>query len=212
MNIPDEAVQAAQATYMTFGIDDGMMREALTAAAPFLQGVKVKALEWREDNFPKSYISKSGAITYSVFWDDDAEWNDIAAPYYLILGEDDGDTLGRFETPEAAKAAAQADYEKRILSALEGVDTIDTLSAPSPRAQAEEILAAERARYYALEEIAAGLVERTDKAETQLAAAKKALADIADHDLICLKDPYRTILQDMINTARAALEASHDPR
>ncbi|GAA5627493.1 hypothetical protein Brsp05_02784 [Brucella sp. NBRC 12953] len=42
--------------------------------------------------------------------------------------------------------------------------------------------------------------------EIQLAAARKALADIASHDMICLKDPYRTILQDMINTARAALE------
>lgn len=38
MNITDEAVQAAQATYMTFGIDDGMMREALTAAAPYMSG------------------------------------------------------------------------------------------------------------------------------------------------------------------------------
>ena len=42
--------------------------------------------------------------------------------------------------------------------------------------------------------------------ETQLAAARKALADIASHDMICLKDPYRTILQAMINTARAALK------
>ncbi len=43
--------------------------------------------------------------------------------------------------------------------------------------------------------------------ETKLAAAQKALSDIASHDMICLKDPYRAILQDMINTARAALEA-----
>lgn len=38
------------------------------------------------------------------------------------------------------------------------------------RSQAEELLAAERARYRALEEIAAGLVERTDKAEASNAA------------------------------------------
>lgn len=40
---------------------------------------------------------------------------------------------------------------------------------------------------------------------------REALRDIADHDLICLKDPYRTILQAMINSARAALNPT-EPR
>ncbi|KAB2680367.1 hypothetical protein [Brucella pseudintermedia] len=129
--LPEEAVKAAIAAHNKYYDDlviypseeptpEGAFHEALKAALPFLpvQGA-VKKLEWREDKYPKSYTSGIGPLTYSVFWDDEAEWSDIPEPYDLILGEDDGDTLGSFETADAAKAAAQADFEARILSALE---------------------------------------------------------------------------------------------
>lgn len=122
--VPEEAVKAAQNAIRTanweYGITDADMAKALTAALPHMpQGVGVKKLEWREDIYRKSFISDIGAVSYSVFWDDDAEWCDVPEPYDLIRGEDDGDTLGSFETANEAKAAAQADYEARILSALE---------------------------------------------------------------------------------------------
>lgn len=46
------------------------------------------------------------------------------------------------------------------------------------RSQAEAIIAAERARYHALEEIAAGLVERTDKAEADNAALTSRVKEL----------------------------------
>ncbi|MFV0800604.1 hypothetical protein EGJ57_04680 [Brucella anthropi] len=124
--LPEEAVQAA-ATALANYIGHGMTEKcvdkakvALTAALPFLPvQVAVKKLEWREDICRKSFISDIGAVSYSVFWNDDAEWCDIPEPYDLIRGEDDGDTLGSFETADEAKAAAQADFEAHILSALE---------------------------------------------------------------------------------------------
>lgn len=115
--LPEEAVKAAKDVLYYANPND--IERALTAAAPHLSAVRVKKLEWREDICRKSFISDVGAVSYSVFWDDDAEWCDIPEPYDLIRGEDDGDTLGSFETADEAKAAAQADYEARILSALE---------------------------------------------------------------------------------------------
>lgn len=119
--IPEKALRAAQeATEGGFGITDDDMRRALTAALPFLQGVKVKALEW-----PNSRITEDGR-----------EAQDAESPVGRYIATDTGwFLLGRtgYELERGlhqSKAAAQADYEDRILSAIE--------PAPSPRAQALE--------------------------------------------------------------------------
>lgn len=138
-----------------------------SAAAPFLQGVKVKALGWENSNPDRNDI-------WACLSDDAFEinrWREDGNSYFEV-----GQNANvRHDTLEAAKAAAQADYEARILSAIEvsehdGIadaviqflvkhdmldarteydvsDVVSALednyapSAPSPRAQAlEELL------------------------------------------------------------------------
>ncbi|MGO1160406.1 dATP/dGTP pyrophosphohydrolase domain-containing protein [Brucella sp. C7-11G] len=121
MTIPDEAVQAAAAN-VEFPIR-GMngLRLALTAALPFLQGVKVKDLTWYDmpgistahDNNPRYCAVKThngkGVFSWSL--------------------EIHGLFSAKYDTLEAAKAAAQADYDTRILSAIEAGETIETYYA-----------------------------------------------------------------------------------
>lgn len=87
-------------------------RDALAAGQPQQGSVKVKPLEWTEFTF-------AGLPSF---------WNAEAAPfgvYYRIERDRDcfwmslGEEWSLHDTPEEAKAAAQADYERRILSALE---------------------------------------------------------------------------------------------
>ena len=76
-------------------------------------GVRVKPLVWGQEH--------SKVYRYSA--------PSVAGKYYITLRESgyvverrDGDyqhTVGAFETPELAQAAAQADYESRILSTLQ---------------------------------------------------------------------------------------------
>ena len=108
-------------------VDPKQVETALTAALPFLQGVKVKALTWdhHDGNYPtwrayghsfefEAVIDKGRARMYGDF----------------PLRINGNMSKEKFDTLEAAKAAAQADYEARILSAIE--------PAPSQRAQALE--------------------------------------------------------------------------
>lgn len=82
-------------------------------ALPFLQGVKVKALEW------KDHDGGSPCVTDRRY--DISIWMEGGKPLYVDVYT----TMRRHDTLEAAKAAAQADYEARIRSAIE--------PAPSPR-------------------------------------------------------------------------------
>ncbi|MDR6431981.1 hypothetical protein [Brucella pseudogrignonensis] len=129
MTIPDEAVQAALCAWLheeeyAYILEKWLedeerqedMRAALTAALPFLQGVKVKALEWvkHPDGSHESAKDAFGGlylVTECGWRQMHSQWNDISGL-------------------EAAKSAAQADYSARILPAIE--------PAPSPRAQALE--------------------------------------------------------------------------
>lgn len=110
-------------------------------AAPFLQGVKVKKLEWGESR--GRWFHKSMAPRYEVI-------GGAIGDFVLQYNCQD---LSRHPTVEAAKAAAQADYEARILSALEPFANSYPQGAnlaahsknengpdhePSPRAQALE--------------------------------------------------------------------------
>ncbi|MFS2326649.1 hypothetical protein U2P60_14735 [Brucella sp. H1_1004] len=128
MTIPDEAVQAAEiAIHCASDTADAkeLALAALTAALPFLTGVTVKKLEWFDvpgistahNNQPRYCATKThngkGEFSWSL--------------------EIHGLFSAKFETLEAAKAAAQADYEARFWSMAE----VSAL-APSPRAQALE--------------------------------------------------------------------------
>lgn len=93
-------------------------------AAPQPAAVKVKPLEWveitspREDGAPEA-TSDVEACTmigeYSVCFDEDEAVSDTPWCCWSPV-----ECIGHFDNFEAAKAAAQSDYEKRILSALEG--------------------------------------------------------------------------------------------
>lgn len=104
------------------------LRNALAASIPTdpvanagcLQPMRVKPLEWH-----KSIIEA---------WNED--WHTVTTGYTVRCADENGwkwSTSGAFGyeySPEAAKAAAQADYDARILSALEWKTTV------SPEVQA----------------------------------------------------------------------------
>lgn len=80
------------------------------------QSVNVKPLEWRPtviggDHLRDVALGLDGLVGYEA---------GVVENYLLVNGRGLGiKQLGTFETIERAKAAAQADYESRILSALE---------------------------------------------------------------------------------------------
>jgi hypothetical protein len=83
----------------------GVSRDMLEAALSAAPAVKVKPLPWEEDRgFWRAQTSL--VACYSV-WDCGDHWE-----CSLIDGQ--------FKTAKAAKSAAQADYERRVLSAIEG--------------------------------------------------------------------------------------------
>jgi hypothetical protein len=91
-------------------------------------GVRVKALEWHECDEPDEW--KSGP--YDV-WCEFGKFQ--LYQWSIVMGEP-------HDTADAAKAAAQADYEARILAALEPVaqpeDNAEPHSRPETLAQTEE--------------------------------------------------------------------------
>lgn len=92
----------------------------------FLQGVKVKALNWVKPPLSETLSRCETEFgTYRTWTHDEAngKWFWSVEGGYNEVG-------GSAKDEAAAKAAAQADYEARILSAIE--------VAPSPRAQALE--------------------------------------------------------------------------
>ena len=94
---------------------------ALAAGAP---GVKVKALEWepvmtarsREDPTPEETGDCETVCAVGVYYIEMYFGSDSYGWRVTLNGTDD---IADKDDPEAAKAAAQADYEARILSALE---------------------------------------------------------------------------------------------
>jgi hypothetical protein len=76
-----------------------------------VSGAGVKALEWKGSNWADTPFGE-----YTIDRDED---DDVAAtPYCCWSPAEDGTNLGHFATDKEAKAAAQADYEQRIRSAL----------------------------------------------------------------------------------------------
>jgi len=125
--IPDEAVQAALAHYSEggcMGLDEYERREVtvdmLSAALPFLQGVKVKALEWRNVDAVCAWCyAKSPVGEYRVTWSFSESGHKLHYPDGTTK-QFDGVGYGDIE---AAKAAAQADFTRRASSMLEATDT-----------------------------------------------------------------------------------------
>ncbi|MEE9909821.1 hypothetical protein LWV33_21760 [Brucella intermedia] len=125
--LPEEAVKAAmdafhEAWNNNQGRDNELPayahRTALTAALPFLQGVKVKALEW---------VTHKGDQHCKIAWTCEGigGWYAIEHRHegHFDMWTPNNPDGGRFITLEAAKAAAQADYERRIIAALEPAAT-----------------------------------------------------------------------------------------
>ncbi len=122
MTIPDEAVQAAakahtpqfdnmDPTIQKYALEQ--MSAALTAAAPFLQGVKVRALEWEKADDGIRDRSQTVVGWYFIS-------NPREGQYNLLFDNEEITALfAIYDALEAAKDAAQADYEAWILSALE---------------------------------------------------------------------------------------------
>jgi len=94
---------------------------AMLAASPSspASGVRVKALEWSTDDYEDDVRAEWFAVCVVgqyLAYQRDGDWR-------LNLDYASGDEMiqvyiGAFETPDAAKAAAQTEYEARVLSAL----------------------------------------------------------------------------------------------
>lgn len=107
-------------------IDDALSR----ASIPGGVGVKVKKLKWQTLT-PGFSLQRSACPLgdYRVWEDADGAWE------WALNDEKHSD--GCEETPDAAKSAAQADYERRILSALDL-----SPAAPSNPVISDEMVAA----------------------------------------------------------------------
>lgn len=107
-------------------------------------GVQVKALEWFEagGNFPTQRVWQFEALQWMWIVQNDGGnyvWCEDVSPSWAPASG----VRGVFTTLEAAKAAAQADYEARILAALE---VVPLAADPAVRARVEAALAAAPAR------------------------------------------------------------------
>jgi hypothetical protein len=114
--VSDEMVEAAlfQYDYVTSGIgwnDTKRMRSAISAALAVAPKSRVKALAWRVfcgNSGNSEAVTPFGRYVIQI---EDAGW--------ALYPFNEGPMDWGYSTREAAKAAAQADYERRILSALE---------------------------------------------------------------------------------------------
>lgn len=106
-----------------FGYDitdeDRAAIDAVLAALSAIPAVRVKALEWSEGPF--LFVAET---TIGSYYLEDQGRNWAGDRYWLTSGLIK--VALKFPTLEAAKAAAQADYEARVLSAIEpgGVETL----------------------------------------------------------------------------------------
>lgn len=95
-------------------IDLDRLRPAATAAHPAPSGMGVKKLEWSSGNARTNFGG-----SYTVHMRSDSLWETVGCGSFIG---------GPFATEAAAKAAAQKDYENRILSALEDCQALIPLA------------------------------------------------------------------------------------
>jgi len=101
--------------------------ESATAGVPVVRG-----LEWSSES-PYS-VSRNPKLR--LFYATEAVWYEESFQYIELSG---GNASGRFETVKQAQAAAQADYEQRILSSLnpDFLSELDTARAEIERLRGE---------------------------------------------------------------------------
>lgn len=97
--------------------------EALTAALPHMGGVRVKPLEWEpvHGEGVETYQATCATGIYRVFEDEDSAAGAVFAEFAIDVSRfcmTDALSIGRFHNFDVAQAAAQADYERRVISAL----------------------------------------------------------------------------------------------
>ena len=90
------------------GLTEGLVT-ALDKALETHELVKVKALEWRHFDNGNGYVNTPAGLSYAIYANGD--WCLRNGPMLETVGG----------TLDSAKAAAQADYERRIRSALDEV-------------------------------------------------------------------------------------------
>ena len=98
---------------------EGMLEEAqcqIKAMKEDAAKPRVKPLVWRYNPFSSTWEAKCSFGEYSVGFDD-GWWAELGGGYVAWDWEPPEDRRS-YHGPSAAKAAAQADYEARILSAL----------------------------------------------------------------------------------------------
>lgn len=198
VDIPEEAVKAAILAYQEEAKKEinhfpVMMRAALTAALPFLtvQGA-VKKLEWVDADEGMCTKWRAAALGghYELvdFGKDDPgfavnfHWGRPLSFWFIQGDPDEWVPTGPkiFPTLEAAKAAAQADYEARILSAIE----------PAPSA----------ARDLALDD-----KTRIDAATAALISLTEAGIPTDVQELLIVGDPSRGIAPGSLSKAIATV-------
>ena len=145
------------------------------------EGVKVKALEWieltspREDG-PAEPTGEFEALcvfgNYSVSIDADEDMT--ASPYVVWSPEDN---LGHFSSADEAKAAAQADYQARIRSALVHPSIADTEAGAALRIESEAAESFHR-RMVAAEAQVTRLTEALSSLVAKLDAIDKPVTDV----------------------------------
>jgi len=139
--LPEEAVKAAQDAFhearnSNAGLDNALpafaMRAALTAALPFLpvQGA-VKKLEWRKGR------AETPFGPYHVI----EETNDDEPFWFVMFNGKAVARCGTHDDEGSAIFAAQADYERRILSALEPAATCNESLQVEPAAPEAQLAA-----------------------------------------------------------------------
>lgn len=88
-------------------------RDALAARVKALEAATVKPLVWEGDNWKSRIRAKTSIGDYVLWWGYGGEKHSLRYR---------DEALTEYTTLEAAKAAAQADYDARILSALTSKD------------------------------------------------------------------------------------------
>jgi len=100
-------------------------QELLRRLASSGSGVKVRELEWRDDRHARSIVGVYGISAWS-----DKKFTLTKPPTNCTDGK-------LFDTLDAAKAAAQADYEARIMAAIEIAPQSDRRPSPSQKQVSE---------------------------------------------------------------------------
>ncbi len=135
--LPEEAVKAAAQCYLdrTVSINEtasSLARAMLTAAAPHLAPVRVKKLEWELAS--GDHYAEGSGTHYNIYETRPDFWNCVTVKPGNVR-------LATNVSLEAAKAAAQADYEARIIAALEPAATCNESLQVEPAAPEAQLAA-----------------------------------------------------------------------